>query len=398
MHARTTAAASHFALPDACPACPGLVNLHTHAAMTLLRGYGDDRPLMDWLRDHIWPVEARLSPAAFVRDGTLLACAEMLRGGITCFNDMYFFPEAAAEAAVERRHARGHRDDRDRIAFALRGRRARLSRQRALRCAMRCATSRCSRSASRRMRRIRFPTRRSSVSRPTRQSSMCRCTRTLHETPDEIREQPRPRTVFARSSGCRNWGLLGPGLIAVHAIHLEPYEIALLAQHGCSVAHCPSVESASSPAASRRSPQCSRAASTSALGTDGAASNNRLDLLDEMRTAALLAKGASGDAAAAARARCAAHGDAAGAKALGLEASHRLARAGQARRHRRDRICPISTLAPCYDPLSHHRLRGGPRACHPCLGRRRLARRGRSARIDASSAGQSGAWRDRIKA
>jgi 5-methylthioadenosine/S-adenosylhomocysteine deaminase len=78
---------------------PGLVNLHTHAAMTLLRGIADDLPLMDWLKTRIWPAEAKHVSAAFVRDGTLLACAEMLRGGITCFNDMYFFPEAAAEAA-----------------------------------------------------------------------------------------------------------------------------------------------------------------------------------------------------------------------------------------------------------------------------------------------------------
>ena len=80
---------------------PGLVNLHTHAAMSLLRGYADDLPLMRWLSEHIWPAEARHADADFVRDGTLLACAEMLRGGITTFNDMYFCPEAAAEAVLK---------------------------------------------------------------------------------------------------------------------------------------------------------------------------------------------------------------------------------------------------------------------------------------------------------
>src|SRR5262249_45184080 len=79
---------------------PGLINLHTHAAMTLMRGMADDRPLMEWLQDRIWPVETRLVSADFVRDGTLLACAEMLRGGVTCFSDMYFFPEATAQAAL----------------------------------------------------------------------------------------------------------------------------------------------------------------------------------------------------------------------------------------------------------------------------------------------------------
>ena len=79
---------------------PGLINLHTHAAMTLMRGLADDRALMDWLQNHIWPAESRHVSEAFVRDGTLIACAEMLRGGVTCFNDMYFYPEAAAQAAI----------------------------------------------------------------------------------------------------------------------------------------------------------------------------------------------------------------------------------------------------------------------------------------------------------
>src|SRR5687767_16008300 len=79
---------------------PGLVNAHTHAAMSLMRGLADDRALVPWLSEHIWPAEARHVSADFVKDGTLLACAEMLRGGITCFNDMYFYPEAAARAAL----------------------------------------------------------------------------------------------------------------------------------------------------------------------------------------------------------------------------------------------------------------------------------------------------------
>jgi len=77
---------------------PGLVNLHCHAAMTLMRGLADDLPLMRWLQEAIWPTEARHASHAFVRDGSLLAGAEMLRGGITTCNDMYFFPEATAEA------------------------------------------------------------------------------------------------------------------------------------------------------------------------------------------------------------------------------------------------------------------------------------------------------------
>ena len=90
----------HVRLPDHV-LIPGLVNLHTHAAMNLLRGYADDLPLMTWLHDHIWPAEGRHVSPGFVRDGTRLACLEMLKSGITCFNDMYFFSEAAVEAAVE---------------------------------------------------------------------------------------------------------------------------------------------------------------------------------------------------------------------------------------------------------------------------------------------------------
>ncbi len=72
---------------------PGLINSHTHAAMSLMRGIADDLPLMDWLQNHIWPLEQQWMSAEFVQDGTDLAIAEMLRGGTTCFNDMYFFPE-----------------------------------------------------------------------------------------------------------------------------------------------------------------------------------------------------------------------------------------------------------------------------------------------------------------
>lgn len=80
---------------------PGLVNLHAHAAMNLMRGLADDLPLMPWLEQHIWPAEQKLLSPSFVYDGTLLACAEMLSGGITTFNDMYFYPVAAAEASLK---------------------------------------------------------------------------------------------------------------------------------------------------------------------------------------------------------------------------------------------------------------------------------------------------------
>ena len=85
---------------------PGLINLHTHAAMTLMRGLADGLPLMELQNNHILPAEIKHVNADFVLDGTKLACAEMLKGGTTCFNDMYFFPEESAKAALVFRDAR----------------------------------------------------------------------------------------------------------------------------------------------------------------------------------------------------------------------------------------------------------------------------------------------------
>ena len=99
---------------------PGLVNLHTHAAMTLMRGMADDLTLMDWLKQHIWPAEMRHVCEDFVRDGAQLACAEMLLGGVTCFSDMYFYPQATARRRNHGGHAGGDRTDRYRISFTLR--------------------------------------------------------------------------------------------------------------------------------------------------------------------------------------------------------------------------------------------------------------------------------------
>lgn len=80
---------------------PGLINTHTHSPMSLMRGLADDLPLMDWLNNHIWPTEQKHVSAEFVFDGSLLACAEMIRSGTTCFNDMYFFPEETARAVEQ---------------------------------------------------------------------------------------------------------------------------------------------------------------------------------------------------------------------------------------------------------------------------------------------------------
>ena len=328
---------------------PGLVNAHTHAAMALMRGLADDLPLERWLQEHIWPAETKHASPAFVRDGTALACAEMLRGGVTCFNDMYFFPEAALEAA----QAAGMRvalglividfptayasDPADylRKGFELR------DRQREEPLVSFCLA----------------PHAPYTVSDPTfRQVATYAAELDLpvhlhvHETEHEIERSLAEHGVRPLER-LRRLGLLGPGLIAVHAVHLREEEIQLLATQGSSVAHCPS---SNLKLASGFAPiEALRAAGVNlCLGTDGAASNNRLDLLTEMRTAALLAKAVARSAEAMpahAALRAATLG---GARALGLGA-----RIGSIEPGKRADLTALALrgpeLAPCYDPVSH---------------------------------------------
>lgn len=328
---------------------PGLVNAHTHAAMTLMRGSADDLPLMRWLEEHVWPVEAKHASPEFVRDGTLLACAEMLRGGVTCFNDMYFFPEAALEAALQAgmRAALGIIVLEFPSAYAS-DPQAYLAKGLALRdrwrehplasfCLAPHAPYTVSDDTFRRVAQLA-----GELELPVHVH--------LHETAGEVAraEAEHGRRPLARLEAL---GLLGPGLIAVHAVHLSPAEIALLAKHRASVAHCPSsnlkLASGIAPVA-----QLLAAGVNVALGTDGAASNNRLDVFEEMRLAALLAKAAAGSAEAMpahAALRAATLG---GAIALGLEA-----RVGSITPGKSADLAAVSlddiALQPVYDVVSH---------------------------------------------
>lgn len=327
---------------------PGLVNLHTHAAMTLMRGMADDLALMDWLRNHIWPAEAHLVSDEFVYDGTLLACAEMLRGGITCFNDMYFFPEATARAALQS----GMRAALGIIAIEFRSAYASdaqdyLARGMALRDTLRdepllsfCLAPHAPFTVSDATF-AQIATYAGELDIPVHVH--------IHETAQEVADSLAQHGVrpLARLEKA---GLLGPGLIAVHGVHLDDREIALFARHGCSVAHCPSsnLKLASGIAPIKRLLQ---AGINVGFGTDGAASNNRLDLFAEMRLAALLAKGSSGDATvmpAHKALECATLG---GARALGLQD-----RIGSMVPGKFADLTAVnlaaSELSPCYDPVS----------------------------------------------
>ena len=327
---------------------PGLVNLHTHAAMTLLRGLADDLELMDWLKGHVWRAEQRHVSESFVRDGTLLACAEMIKAGVTCFNDMYFFPGAAAEAAVQA----GLRAVLGLVVVDLPTAYARdaheyLEKGLELRDRWRDSAllSFCM-----------APHAPYTVSDATFEKIAVLTDQLdlvlhlhLHETEAEIRQSLADHRLrpLARML---ELGLVNANLLAVHAVHLTPGEIELLAARGCGVAHCPA---SNLKLASGIAPLTELLASgvRVGLGTDGAASNNRLDVFAEMRLAALLAKGTSCNpqAVPAATALCMATRE--GATALGLDASVGRIEPGWAADLTAVELGHVETL-PEYDPLS----------------------------------------------
>ena len=327
---------------------PGLVNLHTHAAMSLMRGIADDLPLMDWLQDHIWPAESRMVSDAFVYDGTLLACAEMLRGGVTCFNDMYFFPEAAARATLQAgmRAALGIIAVEFRSAYAVDAQDY-LTKGIALRDSLRDEQllSFCL-----------APHAPFTVSDATFTQIAIYAGELdlpvhihLHETSREISDSVTAHGMrpIAR---LEKLGLLGPSLLAVHGVHLNAAEIELLARHGCSVAHCPSsnlkLGSGIAPVS-----ELLKAGVNLGIGTDGAASNNRLDLFAEMRLAALLAKGASGDPQIMPAHRVLEAATLGGARALGLQDQLGSITPGKFADLTAVNLS-ATELSPCYDPVS----------------------------------------------
>ena len=327
---------------------PGFVNAHTHAAMALMRGIADDKPLMEWLTDHIWPLEHRWMGEAFVRDGSDLAMAEMIRGGVTCFNDMYFFPEVTA--------------------------------QRAIRCGMRAVLG---------MIMVDFPSAWASgpeeylekgltlrdemlndplVSfafaphapysvgdEPLRRIATLAAELDvpihmhLHETATEI-DQSRRQFGLRPFNRLKQLELLGPNYIAVHMTQLNDEEITQLAAAGVSVVHCPEsnlkLASGFCPVA-----RLVAAGVNVAIGTDGAASNNDLDVMGEMRMAALLAKAVSGDASAIPAKTALRMATLNGARALGLESEIGSLERGKRADITAVRLDGIETQ-PLFDPIS----------------------------------------------
>ncbi len=295
---------------------PGFINAHGHAAMSLMRGLADDLPLMDWLNNHIWPAESQWVHPEFVHDGSLLACAEMIKSGTTCFNDMYFFPDETARAAE-------HAGMRAVVGLIV----------------------------------LDFPTvwaqnpdeylqKGISLHDQLNGNSLISTAFAPH-APYTVSDEPLSRvatyageldipihihlheTAFEVQDSIEKFGLrpierlqkldlLSPALVAVHMTQLEKEDINLLADTGVHVAHCP--ESNLKLASGFCPVQALLEAGVNvALGTDGAASNNDLDMLGELRSAALLAKAVSGNASAVPAMQALQMATLNGAQALGLE-------------------------------------------------------------------------------
>jgi 5-methylthioadenosine/S-adenosylhomocysteine deaminase len=295
---------------------PGLVNAHTHNAMTLMRGIADDLPLMRWLKEHIWPAEAKAISPEFVRDGVELAIAEMLRGGTTCCNENYFFPDI--QAATYRRLGFRAMVGIPIIEFPSAWAKSRdeyfdkgLAVHDEFRGETLIGTSLAPHApytvADESFARIRMLSDQLDI--PVHLH--------LHETAQEVEDARREHGArpFARIQAL---GLVNDHLIAVHMTQLLDAEIAACAENGVSVAHCAEsnlkLASGFCPAEKLR-----RAGVNVAIGTDGCASNNDLDMFGEMRTAALLAKAVANDASAFDAANALRAATLGGAKALGWE-------------------------------------------------------------------------------
>ncbi|WP_019558092.1 TRZ/ATZ family hydrolase [Thioalkalivibrio sp. ALE12] len=295
---------------------PGLVNAHTHSGMSLLRGIGSDHTLMDWLKRYIWPAEGKLLSPEFVRAGTRLSVAEMLRGGTTCFSDMYLFVEDAARVVDETgiRASLGltvfdfptpwastadEYFQRGADVVTAWGRHERIAFNVAPHAPYTVGDASLERVAGR--------------ARELDAPIHMHVHETASEVADAVRDHgERPLARLARL------GMLDQPFIAVHMTQVDESDLDQLRDRPVSVAHCPEsnlkLASGFCPVA-----RLQEAGITVGLGTDGTASNNDLDMIGEMRTAALLAKAVSGDAAALPAASALEMATLGSARALGLD-------------------------------------------------------------------------------
>jgi 5-methylthioadenosine/S-adenosylhomocysteine deaminase len=326
---------------------PGLVNAHTHVAMTLLRGYADDKPLDAWLREDIWPVEAALEPED-VEAGAELGVVEMIRAGTTAFADMYFEIDRTAEV-VERAGLRavlGH----GAIAAGKDADAARADIEESVRIA-----SRFDGAADGRISTAVMPHSLTTVTPDLLDLAATRAADAglpLHYHANETEGEVDPivdREGEYPLEWARELGLCGESDFLAHGVHLDAREIDLLAETGTGVVHCPA---ANMKLASGMAPvqRLLDAGVPVALGTDGPASNNDLDLLDELCDAAMLGKLAAADATAVAAPDALGMATAGGADVLGIDA-------GRIEPGRAADLAVVDLdaphLTPAHDPVSH---------------------------------------------
>ncbi|MBK3928679.1 TRZ/ATZ family hydrolase, partial [Pseudomonas stutzeri] len=358
---------------------PGLINAHGHAAMTLFRGLADDLSLQRWLREHIWPAESRWVDEDFVRCGTELAIAEQLKSGVTCFSDMYFYPKVISE--LVHRHGVRAQITIPVLDFPVPGAR---DADQALRTGVALFDD------------LKHHPRISIAFGPHAPYSITddklEAIRILvaemdagihmhiHETAQEVQEAlrkhgERPLARLARLQ------LLGPRFQAVHMTQVDESDIALLTEHNCSVIHCPesNLKLASGFCPIER---LWEAGINVAVGTDGAASNNDLDLLGETRTAALLAKAVAGSATALDAHRALRMATLNGARALGIEDQTGSLEIGKFA----DLVAfDLSGLSqqPIYDPVSQLIYSAGRDTVqHVWVGGKQLLEKGQLLRMD----------------
>ena len=295
---------------------PGLINLHGHAAMSLFRGMADDKPLHTWLNEHIWPAEGQWVSADFVRDGTELAIAEMLRSGTTCFSDMYFFPNmaaAAAEAAGMRAQLTFPIFDfptiwaSDPDEYIHKGLQLRDDYKHSELLSFAFGPHAPYTVGDEAFGKV--ATLANELDAPIQVH--------LHETQQEVDDAiaasgERPIARLDRL------GLLTPRTQCVHMTALNDDDIERIVRSGSHVIHCP-VSNLKLASGFCPAQQLIDAGVNVAIGTDGAASNNDLDLFGEVRSAALLAKAVSKNAAAVSAWQALEMATINGAKALGME-------------------------------------------------------------------------------
>lgn len=283
---KDTQQAEHVIDAKGCVVMPGLVNAHNHAGMTLFRGYADDLPLKEWLQGHIWPAEAKLT-GEDVYYGSLLACLEMIRSGTTAFADMYFFMDHTARAVEESglrgslSHgmielfdaAKGDADLREGIRFAHTWNNAADGRITTMYGPH--APNTCSREF---------------LSRVKDRAEADSTGMHIHvlETKEELIEMKEKYSMCSIHL-LDEIGFLGPGVLAAHCVWLSSGDMDILAQKGVNIVHCP-VSNMKLASGIAPVPELLTRGVNVALGTDGCASNNSLDMFGEIKTAALLHK------------------------------------------------------------------------------------------------------------